>query len=132
MYAVYHGPEGLRDIAERVHRHARSIATSLHAAGHDVVHEAFFDTVLVRVAGQARDIVERAELAGINLRLVDANHVAIACDECTTDQVVAMVNAVFDGARTARPRSGSCRAPRFAPRPTCSTTCFTHTAPKPP
>ncbi|MGH3643632.1 MAG: aminomethyl-transferring glycine dehydrogenase [Mycobacterium sp.] len=97
MYAVYHGPEGLRAIAERVHAHARTIATSLHAAGHHVVHDAFFDTVLVRVAGQARDIVERAELAGINLRLVDANHVAIACDECTTESVVAKVNAVFGG-----------------------------------
>lgn len=97
MYAVYHGPEGLRAIAERVHHHARAIASSLRAAGHHVVHDAFFDTVLVRVAGQARDIVERAELAGINLRLVDANHVAIACDECTTEDIVVTVAAVFGG-----------------------------------
>ena len=98
MYAVHHGPEGLRAIAEHVHRQARSIATSLADVGHHVVHDAFFDTVMVRVPGEARDVVDRAELAGINLRFVDANHVAIACDECTTDAVVARVVDVF-GAR---------------------------------
>jgi glycine dehydrogenase len=97
MYAVYHGPEGLRAIAERVHGHARTVATSLEDAGHHVVHGAFFDTVMVRVPGAGCEIVERAELAGINLRLVDANHVAIACDEATTDDIVAKVVAVFGG-----------------------------------
>lgn len=97
MYAVYHGPEGLRAIAERAHGHARTIATSLHAAGHHIVHAAFFDTVLVRAPGQARDIIDRAERAGINLRYVDPSHVAIACDECTTKEIVLRVIAVFDG-----------------------------------
>ena len=104
MYAVYHGPEGLRAIAERVHGHARTIATSLHDAGHNVVHDAFFDTVLIRVPGRARDIVERADLVGVNLRLVDANHVAVACDECTTDRIVATVVAVFDARASLAPR----------------------------
>ena len=51
MYAAYHGPEGLRAIANRVHRHAVALAAGLRAAGREVVHDRFFDTVMVRVPG---------------------------------------------------------------------------------
>ncbi|WAM12432.1 aminomethyl-transferring glycine dehydrogenase [Rhodococcus sp. JS3073] len=95
MYAAYHGPEGLRAIANRVHAHATTIAGSLRAAGHTIVHDTFFDTVLVRVPAGAESIVALADRDGINLRLVDADHVAIACDECTTDDIVRRVVAVF-------------------------------------
>ncbi|WP_217999475.1 aminomethyl-transferring glycine dehydrogenase [Rhodococcus wratislaviensis] len=95
MYAAYHGPEGLRAIANRVHAHATTIAGSLRAAGHTIVHDTFFDTVLVRVPAGAETIVALADRDGINLRLVDADHVAIACDECTTDDIVRRVVAVF-------------------------------------
>ncbi|MFV9456542.1 aminomethyl-transferring glycine dehydrogenase [Rhodococcus sp. NM-2] len=95
MYAAYHGPEGLRAIANRVRAHATTIAGSLRAAGHTIVHDSFFDTVLVRVPAGAGAIVESADRDGINLRLVDADHVAIACDECTTDDIVRRVVAVF-------------------------------------
>ncbi|MDF3305383.1 aminomethyl-transferring glycine dehydrogenase [Rhodococcus sp. T2V] len=98
MYAAYHGPEGLRAIATRVHGHATSVAGGLRTAGHSVVHDSFFDTVLVHVPAGARDVVDRADRAGINLRLVDADHVAVACDECTTDEIVDRVLAAF-GAR---------------------------------
>ncbi|MFE3281230.1 glycine dehydrogenase (aminomethyl-transferring), partial [Nocardia sp. NPDC059239] len=98
MYAVYHGPEGLRAIAERIHAHATALAAGLRSAGHDVVHQRFFDTVLVHVPDAARGIVDRADRDGINLRYVDADHVAIACDECTTDDIVARVLAVFGAA----------------------------------
>src|SRR5690606_32309061 len=57
MYAVYHGPEGLRRIAEQVHAHAVALAESLVADGHTVVHGTFFDTVLVRVEGHAEGVV---------------------------------------------------------------------------
>ncbi|WKG06591.1 aminomethyl-transferring glycine dehydrogenase [Mycolicibacterium sp. HK-90] len=96
MYAAYHGPDGLRAIATRIHRHAGTIASGLHAAGHTVVHERFFDTVLVRTPGAAQRFVDAAEADGINLRLVDADHVGISCDERTTDDIVARVLAVFD------------------------------------
>ncbi|MGV9803861.1 glycine dehydrogenase (aminomethyl-transferring), partial [Mycobacterium sp. NPDC003449] len=95
MYAVYHGPDGLRAIAARVHGHAVTLADGLRAAGHTLVSEQFFDTVGVRVPGAARELVEAADHAGINLRLVDADHVGISCDECTTDDVVQRVLAVF-------------------------------------
>ena len=95
MYAVWHGPEGLKTIAERVHAHARAIAEGLRSGGVDVVHGQFFDTVLARVAGRADAVVAAALAAGINLRRVDADHVAIACDEMTTGADVERVLAAF-------------------------------------
>ncbi|MBN4658830.1 glycine dehydrogenase (aminomethyl-transferring), partial [Escherichia coli] len=67
FYAVYHGPKGLRTIAERTHRMALLFAQGLRELGFDVVHERFFDTVLVRVPGIARRIAARAREAGFNL-----------------------------------------------------------------
>jgi glycine dehydrogenase len=95
MYAAYHGPEGLRAIATRVHGHAAALAEGLRFAGREMVHDRFFDTVMVRVPGGAHDIVDAADRAGINLRLVDADHVGISCDERTTDDIVRRVLDVF-------------------------------------
>ncbi len=90
MYAVYHGPDGLTAIASRVHDKARDIA----GLG-DPVHDTFFDTVQLRVPGRAAAAVESALDEGVNLRLVDADTVAIACDETTTDEHVATLRDVF-------------------------------------
>ncbi|WP_405149581.1 aminomethyl-transferring glycine dehydrogenase [Sphaerisporangium sp. NBC_01403] len=84
MYAVYHGPEGLRRIAQRTHRHAAVLAAGLRGAGVEVVHDDFFDTVLARVPGRAAEIVAAARDRGVNLRLADADHVGVSCDEKTT------------------------------------------------
>ncbi|MEU6218498.1 aminomethyl-transferring glycine dehydrogenase [Streptomyces sp. NPDC047022] len=83
MYAVYHGPEGLRAIARRTHRYATILAAGLTAGGVEVVHGAYFDTLTVRVPGRAETVVATARERGVNLRLVDADHVCIACDETT-------------------------------------------------
>ncbi|MGH3367983.1 MAG: aminomethyl-transferring glycine dehydrogenase [Nocardioidaceae bacterium] len=85
MYAVYHGPDGLRAIAQRVHRHAAVLASGLRSAGVEVVHDDFFDTVLVRVPGRAPAVVAEARAAGIHLRLVDDDHVGISTGETTTE-----------------------------------------------
>jgi glycine dehydrogenase len=84
MYAVYHGPDGLRDIARRVHRLARIAAAGLSKGGLDVIPTSFFDTVSVRVPGRADLVVARALDAGINLRRVDADTVGFSCDEVTS------------------------------------------------
>ncbi|MDG3011450.1 aminomethyl-transferring glycine dehydrogenase, partial [Rhodococcus sp. D2-41] len=95
MYASYHGAEGLKAIAQRVHGHARAIAEGLEAKGVEIVHRRFFDTVLARVPGRARSVVDGAKAWNINLRLIDADHVGIACDEATTAQHVGTVVAAF-------------------------------------
>jgi glycine dehydrogenase len=81
MYAVFHGPDGLRAIATQVHRRARTLARGL---GDLVVHDTFFDTVLAHVPGRAAAVVAAARERNVLLRLVDDDHVGIACDERTT------------------------------------------------
>jgi glycine dehydrogenase len=96
MYAVYHGPDGLRAIASRVHAHAATLAAGLAGIdGVEVVHDVYFDTVLVRVPGQAAARVGAAEELGINLRLVDEDHVGISCDETTTREQLRAVWSAF-------------------------------------
>ncbi|GAA1509782.1 aminomethyl-transferring glycine dehydrogenase [Streptomyces synnematoformans] len=95
MYAVYHGPEGLAAVARRTHRYAAVLAAGLRAGGADVVHDAFFDTVTVRVPGRAAEVTARARNAGVNLRLADADHVGISCDETTVRDHLAVVWDAF-------------------------------------
>ena len=95
MYAVYHGPEGLKAIAETAHGHARTLAASLKAAGVEVLHGSFFDTITVRVPGKAAEIVAAAEAKGINLRGIDADTVGISVDETTTSEIVGRLLDVF-------------------------------------
>ncbi|MFC4806563.1 aminomethyl-transferring glycine dehydrogenase [Falsarthrobacter nasiphocae] len=95
MYAVYHGPDGLTRIAERVHGHARSLAASLAGAGLELLHDAPFDTVTVSVPRRAADVVAAAKERGINLRLAGTDAVGISADETTTEAVIADVVAAF-------------------------------------
>ncbi|HYX95361.1 MAG TPA: aminomethyl-transferring glycine dehydrogenase, partial [Geodermatophilus sp.] len=94
-YAVYHGAEGLTAIAARVHRSAQTLAGWLRAAGVEVVHDRFFDTVQARVPGRAADVVAAAAERRINLRLVDPDTVGVACDETTTLEILRTVAEAF-------------------------------------
>ncbi|MGX8905002.1 aminomethyl-transferring glycine dehydrogenase [Streptomyces netropsis] len=96
MYAVYHGPDGLAGIARRTHRYATLLAEGLRAGGVEVVHGAYFDTLTARVPGRAAEVVAAARERGVNLRLVDADQVGIACDETTTRVQVASVWSAFE------------------------------------
>ncbi|MFB9523440.1 aminomethyl-transferring glycine dehydrogenase [Streptomyces cremeus] len=95
MYAVYHGPEGLKGIARRTHRYASILAEGLKAGGVDVVHGQYFDTLTVRVPGRADEVVAAARENGVNIRRVDADLVSFACDETTARAQVAAVWAAF-------------------------------------
>ena len=93
MYAVWHGPEGLRAIAERVHGLTSVLAAGLEAGGVEVVNDTWFGTLTVRVPGRAEEVVAAAEDRRINLRLVDRDHVGMSLDETST---VAIVDAVLE------------------------------------
>ncbi|GGL12388.1 aminomethyl-transferring glycine dehydrogenase [Mangrovihabitans endophyticus] len=96
MYAVYHGPSGLREIAERVHRRAVRLEEGLRTGS-----EAFFDTVRARVPGRAEAVVAAAAGRGVDLRLVDADTVTVSCDETTTEADLAVVWDAFGVAHPA-------------------------------
>ena len=95
MYAIYHGPDGLRAIADRVHARAAVLADRLRAIGVTVEHDVFFDTVRAVVPGRAHAVVAAAVERGINLWAPDDDHVQVACDETTTADLVWIVIAAF-------------------------------------
>jgi len=97
MYAVHHGPDGLRTIAERTHRLTGLLVAGLLGADATRVTNAgaFFDTVTVQVPGRAGDVIEAARELGYNLREVDADHVAVAFDETATRADVTWVLEAF-------------------------------------
>jgi glycine dehydrogenase len=84
MYAVYHGPQGLRDIAARTHRYAALLAAALREAGIGLAADAFFDTLTAHVPGRADEVLARAAERGVDLRRVDADTLGISTDETTT------------------------------------------------
>jgi glycine dehydrogenase len=103
MYAVYHGPQGLRKIADRIHLQTRIVAESLSAAGYELRHTHFFDTI--RVAHEDGDaILAKCREAGFNLRKFDNGDLGIALDEHTTDHEVDQLLEMF-GAELAEPDS---------------------------
>jgi len=95
MYAVHHGPDGLRAIAARTHEYAAVLAAGLRAAGVDVVHEEFFDTLRVRVQGRAHAVLATAADLGVNLHHVDADTIGIATSEITVDDHLIAVAQAF-------------------------------------
>ncbi|MEP7070965.1 MAG: aminomethyl-transferring glycine dehydrogenase [Verrucomicrobiota bacterium] len=96
MYAVYHGPSGLRSIALRVHEMACRLADALTLAGHKVKHAEFFDTVCIELSdGTCAEVIATAEEAGFNLRELDHRSVAVALDETTTAAELKALAKIF-------------------------------------
>ena len=94
MYAVYHGPDGLRAIATRVAQKADALASALRSYDLTLGSDAFFDTVRVHVPGRAQDVVDRAREGGYQLLWVDDATVGVSVDETTTDaDISAVLNA---------------------------------------
>jgi glycine dehydrogenase len=98
MYAVYHGPQGLRAIAKRVHSFASKLALGLHRLGFEIAHKAFFDTIRIELGAMSnRDVLDRAEKAGCNLRALGPHSLGISMDETTTDADLEILMAVLRG-----------------------------------
>jgi len=95
MYAVYHGPEGLRFIADRVARTTGALAGAARDAGLAVEHDAFFDTLVLRAEGRAGALVDAARDAGYLLHQVDADTFQVSVDETTTPDDVSALAHVF-------------------------------------
>ncbi|SDX25269.1 aminomethyl-transferring glycine dehydrogenase [Roseicitreum antarcticum] len=103
MYAVFHGPQGLRAIAERIHFNTAALARALRAAGAAVSPDAFFDTLTVEVGVGQAGILAAARAQGVNLRRIGTRHVGISLDETTDAGVIARVLAAFGIDDTATP-----------------------------
>ena len=91
MYACWHGPEDLRRIARHTHDGASVVAAGARSVGLDTENSTWFDTVTLRVPSRAETVLADALARGVNVRLVDADHIAVTCDETTTDDHLAAV-----------------------------------------
>jgi glycine dehydrogenase len=107
MYAVYHGPQGLQQIAKRVHRLTGVLASNLKTLGYTVTNQTWFDTLTVAV-NNAEQLHASAHSHGVNLRVIDASHVGVSLDETTTREDIALLWTVF-----AHPVGGPAHGPDF-------------------
>src|SRR5213080_4844988 len=96
MYAVYHGPRGLRAIAERIHRLTSQLADGLQALDFKITHENFFDTIRVQVESSGT-LIDHAQKMGCNLRSLGARAVGISFDETTTPRDIELLMSIFRG-----------------------------------
>ncbi|WP_206455801.1 aminomethyl-transferring glycine dehydrogenase [Aurantimonas marina] len=97
MYAVFHGPEGLKAIAQRVHQRAVLLAKGLEKLGYTVEPEAFFDTMTVEVGRLQGAILKSAVAEGVNLRKVGTDRIGLSIDERTRPTVIEAVWRAFGG-----------------------------------
>ena len=107
MYAVYHGPKGLQQIAKRVHRLTGVLASNLKTLGYTITNDSWFDTLTVSVKN-AEQLHASAHSHGVNLRVIDATHVGVSLDETTTREDIALLWTVFS-----HPVGGPAHGPDF-------------------
>ncbi|MCP1648761.1 aminomethyl-transferring glycine dehydrogenase [Pseudomonas nitroreducens] len=98
LYAVYHGPQGLKRIAQRVHRLTCVLAAGLTAKGLKPLNQHFFDTLTLDVGAQQQAIVERARAARVNLRIVGEDRLGVSLDETTSAETLATLFDILLGA----------------------------------
>ena len=103
MYAVYHGPQGLTRIAQRVHAQACALAGGLEQLGYGLSATAWFDTLAVEAGARAAELVAAARERGVNLRRIDDERIGISVDETTTLGDLDVVLDVFAGGKAVTP-----------------------------
>jgi glycine cleavage system P protein (glycine dehydrogenase) len=97
FYAIYHGPKGLKLIAERVHRYSQIMAKGLEQLGYEIISQQYFDTFVISLPSRAKRFASQAEETGINLRKIDDDHLGISLDETTNRQTIRKVWRIFVG-----------------------------------
>jgi len=115
MYAAYHGPTGLKQIAQRVNTFAEQLANELNIAGAELVYSRFFDTVTFRCPGKARALLASLAERGIDIRLLNDDEIAVSCDELTTDtDLREIATTVREALHIQRDKRGKELAPGFS------------------
>src|SRR2546430_5447866 len=124
MYAVYHGPRGLRAIAERIHRLTSQLADSLQSLGFTITHENFFDTIRVQVESSGT-LIDHAQKMGCNLRSLGARAVGISFDETTTMRDIGQLMSIFRGTQVRDSADDdACESPVRVPQSAMRTSDF--------
>jgi len=97
MYAVYHGAEGIRAIAERVHNKVKDLATALNSSGYTIIHDQFFDTIRIKLSGiTSTEVRQSAEDHNLNFRYFENGEVGISLDETVSPGDLSDILSVFN------------------------------------
>ncbi|MDA8798305.1 aminomethyl-transferring glycine dehydrogenase [Gammaproteobacteria bacterium] len=97
FYAAYHGPEGLKQIAQSVHLKAIALAKEINELGYALRSSNFFDTVTVHTKSQTKEVFSAAQKQLMNIRMLDENYISISLDETTSDPEVQSIAKLFKG-----------------------------------
>ena len=95
MYAVYHGPEGIKEIATEVNLKTRKFGAFLEAQGYITKHESYFDTLVIKIEKEQQLIIDKTLSEEINLRVIDSNHIGVSFDEATSDSDIDSLKSIF-------------------------------------
>ena len=95
FYAAYHGPEGLKQIAQSVHSKTNALATKINELGYDLRSSVFFDTISIHTKSQTQEIFSAAHDQLMNIRVLDEDHISISLDETTTNHEVNKIVKFF-------------------------------------
>ena len=96
MYSIYHGPSGIKAIANRIHNKAKVLANSLKSSGYTIIHEQFFDTIRISTNNLSiKEIRKSAELNNLNFRYFDNGDIGISIDETVSDQDLIHILSIF-------------------------------------
>ncbi|MCB1430077.1 MAG: glycine dehydrogenase, partial [Nitratireductor sp.] len=109
-YAIWHGPEGLTEIASAIHDKARRLSQALESAGVEIVNQTRFDTVTARQSGNAAAIAAKAEAAGFVFRTIGTDMVSVAIDETVSESELAAIARVFNTTLPAQATPSTLRA----------------------
>jgi glycine dehydrogenase len=94
FYAMWHGPVGLKLIAQRIHNQTNALAEALIKAGYEITNKTYFDTLTIKIK-DADHMHTKAHAKRVNLRVIDSNHVGISLDETTTEESLKLLGEVF-------------------------------------
>ena len=97
FYAAYHGPEGLKQIAQSVHLKAIALAKEINELGYALRSSNFFDTITIHTKSQTKEVFSAAQKQLMNIRMLDENHISISLDETTSDLEVQSIAKLFKG-----------------------------------
>ena len=96
MYSIYHGPSGIKAIANRIHNKAKALANSLQSSGYEIVHDQFFDTIRISTnKNSIEELRKSAELNNLNFRYFENDDVGISLDETVSDQDLIDILSIF-------------------------------------
>jgi len=104
FYAMWHGPDGLKTIANRINQQTIALAEAINSTGHKVINSAYFDTLFIQV-DEAQTIHARARAKGINLRVIDSQHIGISLDETTDADLINDLMEIFGGVNSSETTS---------------------------